>query len=584
LATSYDILYAELTKAFLYGRKNTTGQQTIDAKSTAKIQADAIWSVTGSGLSGYATQSWVISQGYITISALNGYATQSWVASNYTPLSRNLTINGVTYDLSADRSWTIAAGSGTVTSVSVVSANGFAGTVATASTTPTITISTSVTGLLKGNGTAISAAVSGTDYAAPTSGNSILYGNGSGGFSNVTIGAGLSFVAGTLSASSGGITSLNGLTAATQTFVNDTNITIGSSTSTHTITWAGTLADGRIASATNWNIAYTNRITSLTTTGASGAATLLSNVLNIPNYTIDGLLPTQTGNSGKYLTTNGTSSSWATISAMTNPMTTQGDTIYGGASGTPTRLALGTTNYFYQAGATAPTWFDLFGTANTFSARNTFSATNGILLSNASTSAITHIQSYIRGAAVGDYSQWLSSDSSGNYKAAIRHLAGSGVGSGLGVIGFGVNASGTGTTITPYMAIDAVRASICTFVKMRIGDTASSNGVATTAANSTLEVVGSLAVAYISKTANYTATISDYTIDATSGTFTITLPTAVGITGRVYVIKNSGTGTITIACTSGQTIDLSATKVLNVQYSTYIVQSNGSNWAIIGNL
>jgi hypothetical protein len=53
---------------------------------------------------------------------------------------------------------------GTVTSVSVVSANGLAGTVATATTTPAITLSTTVTGLLKGNGTAISAAVANTDY------------------------------------------------------------------------------------------------------------------------------------------------------------------------------------------------------------------------------------------------------------------------------------------------------------------------------------------------------------------------------------------------------------------------------------
>jgi hypothetical protein len=60
-------------------------------------------------------------------------------------------------------------GSGTVTSASVVSANGFAGTVATATTTPAITISTSITGVLKGNGTAISAATSGTDYSAGTS-------------------------------------------------------------------------------------------------------------------------------------------------------------------------------------------------------------------------------------------------------------------------------------------------------------------------------------------------------------------------------------------------------------------------------
>jgi hypothetical protein len=55
-------------------------------------------------------------------------------------------------------------GGGTVTTVSVVSANGFAGTVATATTTPAITLTTTITGLLKGNGTAISAAVANTDY------------------------------------------------------------------------------------------------------------------------------------------------------------------------------------------------------------------------------------------------------------------------------------------------------------------------------------------------------------------------------------------------------------------------------------
>jgi len=58
-------------------------------------------------------------------------------------------------------------GSGTVTSASVVSANGFAGTVANATTTPAITLSTSITGVLKGDGTALSAATAGTDYVAP---------------------------------------------------------------------------------------------------------------------------------------------------------------------------------------------------------------------------------------------------------------------------------------------------------------------------------------------------------------------------------------------------------------------------------
>ena len=59
-------------------------------------------------------------------------------------------------------------GSGTVTAVSVTSANGFAGT-SSGGATPALTLSTSISGVIKGNGTAISAATSGTDYSAGTS-------------------------------------------------------------------------------------------------------------------------------------------------------------------------------------------------------------------------------------------------------------------------------------------------------------------------------------------------------------------------------------------------------------------------------
>lgn len=62
--------------------------------------------------------------------------------------------------VAANPSWgsCSSGGSGTVTTVSVASANGFTGTVATATTTPIITMATSITGILQGNGTAISAA------------------------------------------------------------------------------------------------------------------------------------------------------------------------------------------------------------------------------------------------------------------------------------------------------------------------------------------------------------------------------------------------------------------------------------------
>ena len=76
---------------------------------------------------------------------------------------------------------------GTVSSVSVASANGFAGT-SSGGTTPALTLSTSITGVLKGNATAISAATAGTDYLAPPSGTAILKANSGGALANATAG------------------------------------------------------------------------------------------------------------------------------------------------------------------------------------------------------------------------------------------------------------------------------------------------------------------------------------------------------------------------------------------------------------
>jgi hypothetical protein len=90
-------------------------------------------------------------------------------------------------------------------------------------------------------------------------------------------------------------------------------------------------------STSEWNIAYNNRITSLTITGSSGSATLASNVLNIPTYTLVGLggQPALNGtgfvkisgttisyDNSTYLTTASASSTYQTI--ITNPITGTG--------------------------------------------------------------------------------------------------------------------------------------------------------------------------------------------------------------------------------------------------------------------
>lgn len=58
-------------------------------------------------------------------------------------------------------------GGGTVSSVSVVSANGFSGSVATPTSTPAITLGTTISGMLKGLAGALALATAGTDFLAP---------------------------------------------------------------------------------------------------------------------------------------------------------------------------------------------------------------------------------------------------------------------------------------------------------------------------------------------------------------------------------------------------------------------------------
>ena len=84
---------------------------------------------------------------------------------------------------------------------------------------------------------------------------------------------------------------------------------------------------------------------------------------------------------------------------------------------------------------------------------------------------------------------------------------------------------------------------------------------------------------YRAITALRTLDSTDELIDCTSGTFTVTLPTAVGFS-RSYIIKNSGTGVITVATTSSQTIDGNLTVGLN-QYDSITVRSTNANWILV---
>lgn len=60
-----------------------------------------------------------------------------------------------------------------------------------------------------------------------------------------------------------------------------------------------------------------------------------------------------------------------------------------------------------------------------------------------------------------------------------------------------------------------------------------------------------------------------------------TLPTAVGCPGRIYTIKFTASGTLTIATTSSQNIDAATTKTLSTQYDCVDVISDGAQWWLI---
>jgi hypothetical protein len=212
-------------------------------------------------------------------------------------------------------------GGGTVTGVSVVSANGLAGTVATSTTTPAITLSTTITGLLKGNGTAISAATAGTDYQAPIT--LTTTGSGAATFASNTLNIPTPPAA--------PVASVFGRTGAV--------VATSGDYTTAQVTESG-------------NLYFTNAraqaAITLTTTGTSGAATYTGGVLNIPQYAGTG-----TVTSVSVVSSNGFAGTVAT--ATSTPAITLTTTVTGILKGNGTAISAATAGTDYQVPITLTT-------------------------------------------------------------------------------------------------------------------------------------------------------------------------------------------------------------------------------------
>lgn len=236
---------------------------------------------------------------------------------------------------------------GTVTNFVFTNANGFSGSVATATTTPTLTLTTSVNGMIKGNGTAMSAATAGTDYSAGTSalGTGILKSTTTTGALTIAVAGDFPTLnqntTGTAANVTGTVAVVNGGTGATTL----TGLIKGSGTSAFTAAVAGTdyvIPSGSItgnAGTVTTNANMTGDVTSVgnTTTIATGAVTATKlgvASVDLASNKVTGIVPIANGGTGSatqnWVDLSTTQASIAGAKTFTTSLTSSGATTLSG--------------------------------------------------------------------------------------------------------------------------------------------------------------------------------------------------------------------------------------------------------------
>jgi hypothetical protein len=228
-------------------------------------------------------------------------------------------------------------GTGSVTGVSVVTANGFQGS-ASSGAVPNITLGTTVTGLLKGNGTtgAVTAATAGTDYLIPSMTANKLLGSGLSGTTatEITLGTNLSFTGNTLNATGGSPATTSAL--GTIQLAGDLG---GTAT-------APTIANNAVTYA-KMQAMTANKLLGSGQSGTSVSEIILGNGLSFIGNTLNSSIPTSTTtDANKVLTVNASGVPvWLAPSGA-------------GGSGTVTGVTVATENGF-KGNATAGTVPDI---------------------------------------------------------------------------------------------------------------------------------------------------------------------------------------------------------------------------------
>ena len=93
---------------------------------------------------------------------------------------------------------------------------------------------------------------------------------------------------------------------------------------------------------------------------------------------------------------------------------------------------------------------------------------------------------------------------------------------------------------------------------------------------------GAIRTGLVSTAVDYPALPTDSVILVTATGKNVTLPTAIGVAGKIFTVKLTSAGSLTISTTASQTIDGSVNLFLIGKNSYVRVISDGSNWFIIG--
>ena len=95
--------------------------------------------------------------------------------------------------------------------------------------------------------------------------------------------------------------------------------------------------------------------------------------------------------------------------------------------------------------------------------------------------------------------------------------------------------------------------------------------------------LGGITFPYVSTTATYIVLADDYFIDGQSSGITITLPSAsISGAGKIFVVKNTSNGNISVTSTSGNIDGLTIYSIFTGGSIT--CTSNGTNWLISAGL